>query len=190
MDETLDGAFPELQFQDFKARELVVKGRIPDVRKPLDLETDVAWVGYANARLRERVEPALRGALERRGLVVAASQGAPDAERNTQRIADTFRKACDIAEEFGERLAAMLERYGALRDASWRLSSRELELHSRLGLSVAQARLGRLAGAHRVDRPVGHARRRRRAGSEAGSFEVRRQAPEAVGKKSGTCHAA
>jgi fructose-1,6-bisphosphatase/inositol monophosphatase family enzyme len=47
---------------------------------PLDLETDVAWVGYANARLRERVEPALRGALERRGLVVAASQGAPDAE--------------------------------------------------------------------------------------------------------------
>jgi hypothetical protein len=32
---------------------------------PLDLETDVAWVGYANERLRKRVEPALRAALER-----------------------------------------------------------------------------------------------------------------------------
>jgi sugar phosphate isomerase/epimerase len=29
-----------------------------------------------------------------------------DPKRSTQRIADTFRKACDIAEEFGERLAA------------------------------------------------------------------------------------
>jgi hypothetical protein len=35
---------------------------------PLDLETDVAWVGYANARLRTRVEPALRRALARRDL--------------------------------------------------------------------------------------------------------------------------
>ena len=32
---------------------------------PLDLETDVAWVAYANATLRARVEPALRAALER-----------------------------------------------------------------------------------------------------------------------------
>jgi hypothetical protein len=32
---------------------------------PLDLETDVAWVGYANERLRARVEPALRAALTR-----------------------------------------------------------------------------------------------------------------------------
>lgn len=31
----------------------------------LDLETDVAWVGYANERLRARVEPALRAALNR-----------------------------------------------------------------------------------------------------------------------------
>jgi sugar phosphate isomerase/epimerase len=29
-----------------------------------------------------------------------------DPKKNTQRIADTFRRACDIAEEFGERLAA------------------------------------------------------------------------------------
>ncbi len=30
---------------------------------PLDLETDVAWVGYANERLRSRLQPALRAAL-------------------------------------------------------------------------------------------------------------------------------
>lgn len=35
---------------------------------PLDLDTPVAWVGYANAALRARVEPALRQALRRRGL--------------------------------------------------------------------------------------------------------------------------
>jgi len=33
-----------------------------------DLEPDVSWVGYANDRLRARVEPALLGALARRGL--------------------------------------------------------------------------------------------------------------------------
>ena len=35
---------------------------------PLDLETPVAWVGYANPALRSRVEPALLSALRRRGL--------------------------------------------------------------------------------------------------------------------------
>jgi Inositol monophosphatase family len=40
---------------------------------PLDLETDVAWVGYASHALRERVAPALRRALERRGLLVPGS---------------------------------------------------------------------------------------------------------------------
>jgi hypothetical protein len=35
---------------------------------PFDLEADVSWVGYANDRLRARVEPALLGALARRGL--------------------------------------------------------------------------------------------------------------------------
>ena len=38
------------------------------IDSPLDLETDVAWVGYANARLRRRVEPVLRAALARHGL--------------------------------------------------------------------------------------------------------------------------
>ena len=36
---------------------------------PLDVDTPVAWCGYANARIRARVEPALRAALERRGLL-------------------------------------------------------------------------------------------------------------------------
>ena len=35
---------------------------------PFDLDADVSWVGYANDRLRARVEPALLGALSRRGL--------------------------------------------------------------------------------------------------------------------------
>ena len=35
---------------------------------PFDLDVDVSWVGYANDRLRGRVEPALLGALARRGL--------------------------------------------------------------------------------------------------------------------------
>jgi len=31
--------------------------------------SDVAWVGYANARLRTAIEPVLQGALGRRGLL-------------------------------------------------------------------------------------------------------------------------
>ena len=36
---------------------------------PFDLDTDVSWVAYANDRLRARIEPALHGALARRGLL-------------------------------------------------------------------------------------------------------------------------
>jgi len=36
---------------------------------PFDVSADVAWVGYANARLRTLVEPVLQGALSRRGLL-------------------------------------------------------------------------------------------------------------------------
>jgi hypothetical protein len=36
---------------------------------PLDVTSDVAWVGYANERLRARVEPVLQAALRRRGLL-------------------------------------------------------------------------------------------------------------------------
>ena len=38
---------------------------------PFDLETDLAWIGYANQRLRAVVEPVLRHALRRRGLISA-----------------------------------------------------------------------------------------------------------------------
>ena len=36
---------------------------------PLDVETDVAWVGYANEAIRQQVEPELRRALEKRNLI-------------------------------------------------------------------------------------------------------------------------
>jgi fructose-1,6-bisphosphatase/inositol monophosphatase family enzyme len=39
------------------------------VDAPLDLTTDVAWVGYANEALRRAIEPVLQGALRRRGLL-------------------------------------------------------------------------------------------------------------------------
>jgi fructose-1,6-bisphosphatase/inositol monophosphatase family enzyme len=47
------------------------------VDAPFDVTADVAWVGYANARLRALVEPVLRGALERRGLLPASSASLP-----------------------------------------------------------------------------------------------------------------
>ena len=36
---------------------------------PFDVDSEVAWVGYANPRIRDRVEPALQRALRRRGLL-------------------------------------------------------------------------------------------------------------------------
>jgi len=36
---------------------------------PLDVTTDVAWVGYANDGLRRSIEPVLQAALRRRGLL-------------------------------------------------------------------------------------------------------------------------
>ena len=41
------------------------------VDAPFDVTADVAWVGYANERLRALVEPVLQGALRRRGLLPA-----------------------------------------------------------------------------------------------------------------------
>jgi fructose-1,6-bisphosphatase/inositol monophosphatase family enzyme len=42
---------------------------------PLDVEADVAWVGYANATLRASVAPVLSAALARRGLTAALLDG-------------------------------------------------------------------------------------------------------------------
>jgi fructose-1,6-bisphosphatase/inositol monophosphatase family enzyme len=39
------------------------------LRSPLNLEADVAWVGYANAQIRQQIEPLLQGALRKRGLI-------------------------------------------------------------------------------------------------------------------------
>ena len=53
------------------ARELGVLVTDPwgqPLRARLDLETDVAWVGYANEAIRRQMEPRLREALLRRGL--------------------------------------------------------------------------------------------------------------------------
>ena len=36
---------------------------------PLDLETDVAWIGYANRLIQDQIEPLLQNALRRRGLL-------------------------------------------------------------------------------------------------------------------------
>jgi hypothetical protein len=36
---------------------------------PLDLTTDVAWVGYANDALRRSIEPVLQAVLRRRSLL-------------------------------------------------------------------------------------------------------------------------
>ena len=41
-------------------------GRVLDAR--LDVEPDVAWVGYANAQIRSRIEPLLQDALRAGGL--------------------------------------------------------------------------------------------------------------------------
>jgi fructose-1,6-bisphosphatase/inositol monophosphatase family enzyme len=38
---------------------------------PFDVDADVAWIGYANESIRQRVEPALNAALARRGLLPA-----------------------------------------------------------------------------------------------------------------------
>jgi fructose-1,6-bisphosphatase/inositol monophosphatase family enzyme len=45
---------------------------------PMTLDVDVAWVGYANHQLAERIQPILRGALERRGLRPGIGPGEPD----------------------------------------------------------------------------------------------------------------
>ncbi len=35
---------------------------------PLDVDSDVSWVGYANEKIQQQIEPLLQAALKRRGL--------------------------------------------------------------------------------------------------------------------------
>jgi fructose-1,6-bisphosphatase/inositol monophosphatase family enzyme len=39
------------------------------LQAPLDVKTDVAWVGFANAHIRNQIEPLLQAALRKRGLM-------------------------------------------------------------------------------------------------------------------------
>jgi len=39
------------------------------LRTPFKIEADIAWVGYANDAIRREIEPHLRAALSRRGLI-------------------------------------------------------------------------------------------------------------------------
>ncbi|HEU5348551.1 MAG TPA: inositol monophosphatase [Ktedonobacterales bacterium] len=52
-----------------EAGVLLSDGRGNPLDAPLDIRSDVAWVGYANAHIRAQIEPALRAALARRGLL-------------------------------------------------------------------------------------------------------------------------
>lgn len=57
------------------ARELgviVVDPRGRPIEAPLDLETEIAWLGFANATIQHQIEPLLRAALARRGLLEGA----------------------------------------------------------------------------------------------------------------------
>lgn len=52
-----------------EAGVVVTDWRGRELRAPLSVEPDVAWVGYANAQVRAQIEPLLQAALERRGLL-------------------------------------------------------------------------------------------------------------------------
>ena len=43
------------------------RGRL--LHAPLSVEPDVTWIGYANEQIRREIEPLLRDALRRRGLI-------------------------------------------------------------------------------------------------------------------------
>lgn len=52
-----------------EAGVIVTDERGEPLRAPLGVEPDVAWIGYANESIRREIEPRLREALARRGLV-------------------------------------------------------------------------------------------------------------------------
>lgn len=56
-----------------EAGVIVTDVRGGPLRAPLSVAPDVAWVGYANEGVRAQIEPLLRAALERRGLLCGGS---------------------------------------------------------------------------------------------------------------------
>src|SRR5947209_14949602 len=71
-----------------------------------------------------------RSGIVRIDSAASAAEWAKDPETNTRRIAQTFREACDIAEDFGERLAAEGEICWAGMH-SWRRNVQLLEMVGR-----------------------------------------------------------
>jgi fructose-1,6-bisphosphatase/inositol monophosphatase family enzyme len=53
-----------------EAGVIVTDERGGPLRSPLTVEPDIAWAGYANEAIRREIEPLLRDALKRRGLLV------------------------------------------------------------------------------------------------------------------------
>jgi len=47
---------------------IVTDARGAALRAPLNVEADIAWVGYANSDIRAEIEPLLQEALKQRGL--------------------------------------------------------------------------------------------------------------------------
>ena len=87
----------------------------------------------------------------------SAGEWAKDPGGNTKRIAETFRQACDIAEGFGERLAAEGEICWASMH-SWRRNVELLEMVGR----AADARLSGRYGAYHALAQSGEMRRKTR----------------------------
>jgi len=52
-----------------EAGVIVTDVRGDGLKAPLKVEADVAWAGYANERIRAQIEPLLKAAMERRGLM-------------------------------------------------------------------------------------------------------------------------
>jgi fructose-1,6-bisphosphatase/inositol monophosphatase family enzyme len=51
------------------------------LRAPLDIDANVTWMGYANAQIRAQIEPALRHALEVRGLLATPARATDSSAR-------------------------------------------------------------------------------------------------------------
>ena len=68
----------------------------PALAAPLDVTSDVGWIGYANAALKALVEPHLRRALKRRGLI-AMTRPLHPVSAVPDDVPDLARFAADVA---------------------------------------------------------------------------------------------
>ena len=134
-DDDLKGLAETLQSKGLRAGSLVAPVWPPTGGSAMGDETE-------RARFLEQVKKSCRIGSKLRDLGVrqygviridsatGPGEWAKNPEQNTKRIADTFRTACDIAEDFGERLAAEGEICWAGMH-SWRRNVELLELVGR-----------------------------------------------------------